>query len=135
MAHWKHGFAAALFGMGAVCIGCGGGTERPDPALAATTPPATKGAALATAHFSVEGMTCGGCVIATEMAVRRLAGVAAVDAGFDGDPQRGHATVEYDPARVSVDAIADAMRRVGFTPRLRKPDQGAEASGRPDEIE
>lgn len=117
MIQWKAGIAAILVGTGAICAGCGVGTEDVggDAAMASV---ATEGAALATARFSVEGMTCGGCALATEMSVRRVDGVSSVTADLGEDGGHGSATVEYDPARTGTEAIAAAIREAGFTPSL-----------------
>lgn len=74
----------------------------------------------AVAGFAVEGMTCGGCALATEMAVRKLDGVASVDASYDEATGEGSCTVEYDPSAVAPDHIAEAIRGAGFEPRLRE---------------
>ena len=74
--------------------------------------------ALATATFDVEGMTCGGCALATEMSVKKLDGVASADAEYDEATGEGRCTVEYDPSAVDTDAIAAAIEEAGFTPTL-----------------
>lgn len=117
----KAGLIAAIVGSGAVCVGCGGdaqevrnasGQEAPATRSAETARPAT-------AEFSVEGMTCGGCVIATEMSVKKLDGIRSVDASYDEDTGVGRATVEYDADLVGTEAIAEAIRGAGFEPTLR----------------
>ncbi len=77
-------------------------------------------ARLATAEFDVEGMTCGGCALATEMAVEELDGVASADAEYDEATGEGRCTVEYDPSEVGADRIAAAIEEAGFRPRLRQ---------------
>lgn len=118
MMNWKAGVVAALIGAGAVCVGCGG--EIPE-ATSGDGPAnlASESVQLATAEFSVEGMTCGGCAIATEMSVKKLEGVSSADASYDEESGEGRCTVEYDPARVDTDAIAEAIRGAGFEPTLR----------------
>lgn len=75
---------------------------------------------LASAEFTVEGMTCGGCALATEMAVRKLEGVESVDAEYDESTGEGRCTVEYEPGAVDTDRIAAAIREAGFEPTLAK---------------
>jgi copper chaperone CopZ len=79
---------------------------------------------LAVAEFTVEGMTCGGCALATEMAVMKLEGVASADASYDEATGEGSCTVEYDPSSVAPDRIVDAIRGAGFEPRLREGGSG-----------
>ncbi|NIP57547.1 MAG: hypothetical protein GWM92_07880 [Gemmatimonadetes bacterium] len=73
---------------------------------------------LATIEFDVEGMTCAGCAIATEISVRKLDGVTSVDAGYDEESGAGRCSVVHDPDVVSTDEIARAIRDAGFEPTL-----------------
>jgi copper chaperone len=60
-------------------------------------------------HLTIEGMTCEHCVRAVEGRLRRTPGI---------DVERvviGAADVQYDPSRVSVDAIADLIADEGYT--------------------
>jgi copper chaperone CopZ len=117
----KAGLIAAIVGTGAVCVGCGGEVQEVRNASGEEAP-ATRSAEtaqLATAEFSVEGMTCGGCAIATEMSVKKLEGVSSADASYDEETGEGRATVEYDADLVGTDAIAEAIRGAGFEPTLR----------------
>lgn len=117
MPQWKVGFTAMVVGTGAMAAGCGVGTEDFSSEAAAASVTA-EGVQLATACFSVEGMTCGGCALATKMSLTRVEGVSSVtvDLGEDGSP--GTARVEYDPTRSDLEAIAEAIRKAGFTPSL-----------------
>lgn len=80
-------------------------------------------ARLATAEFDVDGMTCGGCVLATEMAVKKLEGVKSADAEYDEATDKGRCTVEYDPSAVGTGEIAAAIEKAGFTPTLKGADE------------
>lgn len=97
---------------GVACSAEDGGDE------ASTAEADGSAARLATAEFDVDGMTCGGCALATEMAVKKLDGVASVDAEYDEDADEGRCTVEYDPDRVTTDRIAAAIEEAGFSPSL-----------------
>lgn len=120
------GVAAA----GLLAAGCGDGssesveTRRDATAMRADAPreggEGAEVADLAVAEFTVEGMTCGGCALATEMAVRKLDAVASADAEYDESTGEGSCMVKYDPSLVSTDSIARAIRGAGFEPRLRK---------------
>lgn len=112
---------ALVVGSGAICVGCGGEFQESRNARGEEAP-ATGSAQtprLAMAEFSVEGMTCGGCAIATELSVKKLEGIRSVDASYDERTGAGRATVEYDTDLVEIDAIAEAIREAGFEPTLR----------------
>ena len=127
-----------VVGVGLLAAGCGDGAGAPDettrdaPTLRTTgsdgeveDPAKTTGSAeLAVADFAVEGMSCGGCALATEMAVRKLDGVASTDADYDESTDEGSCTVEYDPSVVTPERIARAIREAGFEPRLREGGSG-----------
>ena len=63
-----------------------------------------------TVDLPVQGMTCANCVRSVERTLTKTPGVikAAVDL------EAARATVEYDPARVQPEALADAVRRLGY---------------------
>ena len=61
-------------------------------------------------EFSVDGMTCGGCVASVTRAVQRVPGVQKVDVSL----QSKVATVEYDGAAVDSTAIVAAIEAAGF---------------------
>lgn len=117
----------ALAVAGAACSGDTAETEASPDAPAARTTARTQGtdaadarsARLATARFDVDGMTCGGCALATEMSVRKLDGVRSADASYDEATGKGRCTVEYDPDAVTTEAIAAAIEEAGFTPTLK----------------
>ncbi len=95
------------------------GTEESQATRTATTEGADAAPArLATAEFRVDGMTCGGCALATEMSVEKREGVASADAEYDEEADEGRCTVEYDPSAVGTDEIAAAIEEAGFTPTL-----------------
>jgi len=119
MMHWKGMFSAMVVGIVAVVGGCGvGGAEKEGDAAA--TAATVVDADFTTARFSVDGMTCGGCILATEMAIRRVEGVRSVTATYDEGDRAGSASVEYDAARTDTEAIEAAVRRAGFTPKLEE---------------
>jgi len=62
-------------------------------------------------HIEIEGMSCSHCVARVEKAVRKVEGVTHVDVEI------GRIDVEGDPGRLSRQALEDAIRDVGFTPR------------------
>ncbi|MGA7342842.1 MAG: heavy-metal-associated domain-containing protein [Terracidiphilus sp.] len=65
-------------------------------------------------QLSIEGMHCEGCV-------RRVTGaLAALEGVRVSSVEVGSATVAADPARVSLEQIAAALDRVGFTARAER---------------
>lgn len=114
------GFATAA--VVSFVLSCGGeappGATGRDPEV-----PEAPAARLATVEFDVEGMTCAGCAIATEISVRKLAGVASVDASYDDGTGAGRCVVQHDPAVVSTDEIVEAIRDAGFEPTLRTAER------------
>jgi Cu+-exporting ATPase len=65
-------------------------------------------------RFPVDGMTCSSCVARITRTVRMLDGVDRVKV----DLGSATASVAFDPARISLAAIADAIERAGYEPRL-----------------
>lgn len=65
--------------------------------------------------LAVTNMTCATCPIAVRTAIRRVAGVKAVEVDFDHKT----ALVVYDDALVNPDTLAAASRDAGF-PATRK---------------
>ncbi len=67
----------------------------------------------------VKGMTCGGCCVPVETAVRKLEGV--VDA--KADYEEGRATITYEKDKVTVKKIVDAINTTSFkAPMPEKKD-------------
>ena len=60
-------------------------------------------------HLNIEGMTCQHCVRAVDGRLRRTAGVE-VD-----KVEIGAVDLRYDPARVSLDEISEAISDEGYT--------------------
>jgi copper chaperone len=60
-------------------------------------------------NLKIEGMTCQHCVRAVRGRLEKTDGVK-VD-----DVQVGSARLEFDPARINVDAIEDAIADEGYT--------------------
>lgn len=90
-------------------------TERGSSPARAETPAAAE---LTRADFGVEGMDCGGCVIGTRMALRKLDGVVEADASYDEVTGEGAAWARYDPSNVTPEQMMAAIRDLGYTPTL-----------------
>ncbi len=94
-------------------LGGAGGTSQ---ALAAEQKTPT-----VTSLFRVEGMTCGGCEAGVKMKVKKLAGVATVEASH----KEKRARVTYDPKRVTPQRIIKAIEELGYAAELLKERTGA----------
>ena len=68
--------------------------------------------------ISVEGMTCGGCCVPVEAAVKKLEGVVAAKADYD----KGQATVTYEKDKVTVKKIVDAINTTSFKASMPEED-------------
>ena len=79
-----------------------------------------------TVTLAVKGMTCAGCVIGTRTVLKRLPGVTTVDVSYD----KGTAVVTYDPARVTVAQMVEAIKTLGYT--ATPVAAGAVGSARPE---
>ena len=61
-----------------------------------------------TIHFTVKGMTCGGCVRSVQKILRAVNGVT------EADVRVGHLTVTIDLSRVDAKAIQQALKAGEF---------------------
>lgn len=68
--------------------------------------------------LTVKGMTCGGCVAAVKVQLKRTEGVTAYEVSLE----KAEAEVTYDPARTDPKKIADSVSKTGFTASVKQPD-------------
>jgi len=82
--------------------------------------------------LDIGGMTCASCVRRVEKALKRVEGVEVAEVNLATEA----ATVTYDPARVTVRALTEAVRKAGYTatPRAdrRETRKPAPASAAPE---
>ena len=97
----------ALLAAGALALGI-------PSLLAGDDPPAAE----VTSVFKVDGMTCGGCEVGVRMSVKKLDGVAGVEAFYE----EGRAEVTYDPAKVTPGMIVEAIEKLGYMAELEEAD-------------
>lgn len=83
------------------------------------TPASQDSARLTRAEFDVAGMDCGGCVIGTRTALRKIDGVRQADATYDESTGEGTAWAVYDPAIVTPERLMAAIQELGYTPTIR----------------
>lgn len=67
-----------------------------------------------TVNIRVDGMSCGGCAVAVRIALSRLPGVQKADVKLDTQV----AEVTFDSEKVTVEQITEAIKKVGFIPRV-----------------
>ena len=70
-----------------------------------------------TVTLAVHGMTCGGCVVGTRTVLTRLKGVTKAEVSYE----KGTAVVTYDPARVTVAQMIEAIATLHYTATLVSP--------------
>ena len=59
---------------------------------------------------AIKGMTCGGCVAAVKLQVKKTEGVTAYEVSLE----KGEADVSYDPSRTDPETIAASVSESGF---------------------
>ena len=63
-----------------------------------------------TVQLTVKGMTCNNCARSVERKLSSTPGVTKATV----DLKAGQASVEFDPERVKPDALANAVRQLGY---------------------
>ncbi len=64
--------------------------------------------------FKIEGMSCAVCAQSLEKALKEQQGVVEARVNLAGEK----ASLEYDPARITPDELAEVIRRTGYTGRI-----------------
>ena len=98
---------ASTLGAG-VCDLCQSSAALAPPAALLTSMPSAE---LDTVVLHVEGMTCGGCTLATRKVLERLTGVTVAEVSYE---QR-RAVVTYDPRMVTVAQMIAAVATLKYT--------------------
>lgn len=101
--------AAGTFGICDLCT--------PARVAEAATPATRQAMARDTVTLRIEGMTCGGCTLATRKVLERLDGVTKADVSYE----RKRAVVTYDPAKVSVAQMIAAVATLRYTATVASP--------------
>ena len=60
--------------------------------------------------LTIKGMTCGGCVAAVKVQLKKTEGVTAYEVSLE----KGEAEVSYDPAKTAPEKIAESVSKTGF---------------------
>ncbi|MFZ5991860.1 MAG: heavy metal translocating P-type ATPase [Deinococcota bacterium] len=71
-------------------------------------------------HIGVEGMTCAACVNRVECGLKKVEGVEAASVNLATE----RATVAYDPATTTPQALIEKIQEVGYTPVVAEVELG-----------
>ena len=76
--------------------------------------------------LTIKGMTCGGCVAAVKVQLKKTEGVTAYGVSLE----RGDAAVSYDPTKTTPAKIAESVSKTGFKASVKKTggEKGAEGT-------
>lgn len=66
--------------------------------------------------LDVYGMTCSGCEYNVKSALKKIDGVARVEADYKND----RAEVEFDPSKASIDQLVDAVNKSGYQAKIHQ---------------
>lgn len=72
-----------------------------------------------TATLAVQGMTCTACGVAVKWTLERVAGVVSAEVDYEGAMARA----QYDPARVEVAELVQAIESLGYSARAIETGQ------------
>ena len=75
-------------------------------------------AATKTVTLSVPGMTCSACPITVKKALSKVDGVVKTEVSFE----KKEATVSYDDAKTTVNALLTATKNAGYPSSIKKAE-------------
>lgn len=67
--------------------------------------------------LTIKGMTCGGCVAAVKVQLKKTEGVTAYEVSLD----KGEAKVSFDASRTEPRRIAESVSKTGFQASVKVP--------------
>lgn len=79
----------------------------------------TASAATKTVTIKVEGMTCSGCAVSVEKALKETPGVEDAKVSYE----KGEAWVKYDDAKVTLAKLREVINETGFKAGEAKEEQ------------
>ena len=85
--------------------------------------PVARAADSAKTTLAIKGMTCGGCVAAVKVQLKRTDGVSAYEVSLE----KAEAEVTYDPARTEPKKIAESVSKTGFEASVKEPAESKKA--------
>jgi copper chaperone CopZ len=75
--------------------------------------------------LTIKGMTCGGCVAAVKLQLKKTEGVTAYEVSLE----KGQAEVTYDPSRTDPEKIAASVSKTGFQATVKQESHSAQVYG------
>src|SRR5215210_7430369 len=96
-------------------------------ALALALGAATASAAVRTVTFRVKGMTCEGCAVSIEKALKDTEGVLDARVSYE----KGQAWVRYDTGKVSLSKLRKVIAETGFQVASGSDDKAGQGPGAP----
>ena len=91
--------------------------------LALALAPVVHAAASAQTTLAIKGMTCGGCVGAVKIQLKRTEGVSTFDVSYE----KAEAIVTYDPSKTEPKKIAESVSKTGFEASVKAPAEAPKA--------
>ena len=91
-------------------------------ALASGPSLATEETTKASTTLDIKGMTCGGCVAAVKVALKKTEGVEAYDVSLE----KNEADVQFDPSKTDAEKIAAAVSKTGFKASVKSKDEDSQ---------
>ncbi len=85
--------------------------------------PMAQAAEAAKTTLAIKGMTCGGCVAAVKVQLKRTEGVSAYDVSLE----QAEADVTYDPGKTDPRKIAESVSKTGFEASVKAPADSGKA--------
>lgn len=79
--------------------------------------PLAHAATMAQTTLAIKGMTCGGCVGAVKIQLKRTEGVSTFDVSYE----KAEAIVTYDPSKTEPKKIAESVSKTGFEASVKPP--------------
>ena len=67
--------------------------------------------------LTIKGMTCGGCVAAVKVQLKKTEGVTAYEVSLE----KGEAEVSFDASRTEPERIAESVAKTGFQAFVKDP--------------
>ncbi len=67
--------------------------------------------------LAIKGMTCGGCVAAVKLQLKKTEGVSQYDVSLE----KAEAQVTYDPGKTEPKKIAESVSKTGFQASVKQP--------------
>lgn len=85
--------------------------------------PMAQAAKTAKTTLAIKGMTCGGCVAAVKVQLKKTEGVSVYDVSLE----KAEADVTYDPAKTEPKKIAASVSKTGFEASVKEPAESGKA--------